>query len=113
MLRLDRYHVRVIEEDQRLVVAIAFQIGDEVGPARRRYQLARLDALCSQQLGQEVGGELLVAGRVRRIDADVALQRIDGLGRHVVPVDLRHDDYASTGRPMASRYARVTSGGWP
>jgi hypothetical protein len=77
----------VVEQDQRLLAALGFKVCDEVGAAGGGAELARFDAFVLKNRSQEVGRQFFVAGWVRGVDADIALQELRHLRRNIVPID--------------------------
>ena len=90
---LDGHDVGVVEEDQRPRRTVAGEAGEHTDAALRC--LVRgvvegdvIDALGPQQVGEEAGGRLFVAGGVGGIDGQVAREEVCRLLGHLVPVDV-------------------------
>ena len=100
--RIGEHDVRVAEEEQRRPVA-ARDPRDEVRAlGHLRDQLA-LDAVRLEVVAQELGRSGLVAGRVRRVDADQALEKVGDLVAQVCRGHRAAEHTGAHGRPLLRR----------
>ena len=87
--RRGKHDVGVREQRERRAVAPAADAGDEVGAlGRLRVELA-LDPRRLEVVAQHLCGGRLVAGRVRRVDANQPLQKLRDLGHLRLPTTSR------------------------
>jgi hypothetical protein len=69
------------EERERRAVTAPANACDEVRALGRARVESALDACCLEMVAEELGGERLVAGRVRRVETDELLEERRDLGR--------------------------------
>ena len=75
-----------MEEHQRLGRTCPFQPGHDDRTARSRLEAFGLDTFASEDTDQEIGGFGDIAGRDGRVDADVALERLQRFRVYGSPV---------------------------
>ncbi len=86
-LRLvDGDHVAVAHDQQRLLLAVAFQAGDDVGAVGVEREDLRRDAGLVEHAFEVLGHDVLVAGRVARVEAQHRLELLHHLRLERLPV---------------------------
>ena len=87
MLGFRGHNVGVVEQHQGCLRAVAAQRGPQRHAPGARIEVLGGEPLALEDGAQEAGGGLLTAGRIRRVDAEVGLERIDDFGLYLRPVD--------------------------
>ena len=80
LLRIDRHHVGVSHHQERPLLAVALEPGDEVGPLRVLGEHLERDALLLEDLLEILDGSNLVAGRAAGVELHQGLEVRQRLG---------------------------------
>ena len=106
LARIRQHDVGVREQGKRRAVAAPGDARDEVRPLRHARVQPAFDARSLEVVAQHLGCERLVAGRVRRVEADQLLQEREDVVQRRTPVTSRYGLRCATGpAPKKSTHA--------
>ena len=112
VFRRCEHDVHVIEKDHRSGAAVARQAGVEVGLPRGGLENSRLDTIAAQQVREPARRRDFVAGRIRRVDADVLRQQAGRFVAECLPILVAGSgDDCHAGRRLHHRCRRRTREG--
>jgi len=89
LFRIDRHHIGVPHHQDRFLLAVPFDPGDQVRAARIRSKHLKRNALPLEHLLHVIDGAAFIAGRVAGVDLNERLEMLQRFGFDRLPIDRR------------------------